>query len=124
MTGRDRREGMQAALAAFFAPELRAWRGEMPLAVVFWLYGVVASFVLGTLYASSVLLGQHRLEQALIFFFCVYSVWLPVSIWRSSLRSASPWSVPARWLSLAWGLNAFFLLIFRQLDLIAGYIAG
>lgn len=124
MTGSDHRAPLCAALAAFLAPEIRAWRGEASIAGVFWLYGVLGSTMFGSLYARSVLLGQHLLEQALILLLCVYSVWLPVALWRCAQRSDSPWSVPACWLSLAWGLNAFFLLIFRELDLIALYIAG
>ncbi|MCW3784393.1 hypothetical protein, partial [Defluviimonas salinarum] len=98
MTGPDRRRGLRTAIAALVAPEIRAWNGEMPLPVVFWLYGVAASVVLGTLYATSVFLEQHRLEQGLLLLFAAYSIWLPVSIWRSALRSTSPWAVPARWL--------------------------
>lgn len=123
MTGSDYRASLLSALAAFLAPEIRAWQGAAPLATVFWLYGVLASIMIGTLYAQSVLLSQHLLEQALILLLCVYSVWLPVALWRCAQRSESPWSVPARWLSLAWGLNAFFLLMFRELDLIALYLA-
>jgi len=123
MTEPDQRASLLAALAAFLEPEIRAWRGEAPLAAVFWLYGVLASIMFGILYARSVVLGQYLLEQVLILLLCVYAVWMPVALWRCAQHSKSPWSVPARWLSLAWGMNAFFLLMFRELDLIALYLA-
>ena len=39
-------ESRKSLLSLFFAPELRAWRGRMPLAVVFWGYGVATSMAL------------------------------------------------------------------------------
>ncbi len=39
-------------LQAFFEAPLRIWRGQAPLGIVFWGYGVGASSVIAVLYAT------------------------------------------------------------------------
>jgi len=108
-------------LAAFFAPEIRAWRGKSPLAEVFWLHGVALSAVQIGLYAWVRLHGQLLWEQALLLGFAGYSLWIVPSLWRCARANESFWSVLARWLTIAWAANAAFVLIFLQVDLLLRY---
>ncbi len=109
-------------LARLFAAERRAWRGEMALWRVFWGYGVLASSALIALFASAISLGQRALQQGLILVFAGYTVWILVAIWRCAPNALPYWGNLARWLTMAWALNAAFVLAFLQLDLVIGNV--
>lgn len=108
-------------LGRFFAPELRAWRGDVPLAAVFWGYGVFLSSELAALYALAVYLNQLLIQQMLIIVFGIYTPWILVVIWRCADHAAAFWGTMARWLTMAWGLNTLFVLLFLQIDLLVQY---
>jgi hypothetical protein len=114
----------RAALALFFAPELRAWRGEMALPVVFWGYGVAASTVLLALHASAMVNNELLLQQALIFASLGYTGWILVAIWRCAPNAPPFWGGLARWLTVAWGLNSGLVLFFVQFALLIRYVGG
>lgn len=111
-------------LGRFFAPELRAWHGVMPLAVVFWGYGVFLSCELAALYALAVYLQQLLVQQSLIIMFGIYTPWTLIVIWRCADNAAVFWGTMARWLTMAWGLNTLFVLLFQQIDLLVQYGHG
>lgn len=106
------------------APERRAWRGEMPLAAVFWGYGVAASGELIILHALALYLQHQPLQQALIILSTLYTAWVLMAIWRCSAAATLFWGTMARWLTIAWGLNVAFVLFFLQLDLLVRYAKG
>lgn len=111
-------------LGRYLIPELRAWRGEMPLAAVFWGYGVFVSGELVVLYAIALYLVQLLVQQALIVVIALYTPWILVVIWRCADNAATFWSTMAKWLTVGWGLNTMFVLLFLQFDLLVRYGDG
>jgi hypothetical protein len=108
----------------FFAPELRAWRGQMPLPVVFWGYGVATSLGLALLHASALERGDVGVQQLLIVVSAAYTAWILVAIWRCAATAAPFWGSLARWLTVAWGLNTTLVLFFLQIELLFRYARG
>ena len=117
-------ESRNSRLSFFFAPELRAWRGQISLPVAFWSYGVATSLALGLLHATAFSLGQMAFQQALIFISAAYTIWILVAIWRCASGSVRFWGVLARWLTVAWGLNTAFVLFFLQIELMLKHAQG
>jgi hypothetical protein len=113
-----------SALSLFFAPELRAWRGEHSLGIVFWWYGVATGLGLIVFHAAALYLGLWALEQVLIIVSAGYTVWLLVAIWRCASHAASIWRDLARFLTIAWGLNTGIVLFFLQIELLLRYARG
>ncbi len=109
--------GLWQLLALVFAPEIRAWRGDARLWVVFWIYGVGVSSILILLYATTVLQGQLAGQQGMLILGGFYTLWILVAIWRCALAQETIWSQFARFLTIAWALNAALVLLFRQLEL-------
>ena len=105
-------------LARLIAPELRASRGEAPLAQVFWLHGVAASFWLIAVNALLIPDGDWQLIQALILIDLAYTAWILAAIWRCSASGGPLWGTLARWLTIAWGLNTMFVLLFVEIELV------
>ena len=109
----------------FFVPELRAWRGELPLWKVFWLYGIGVSGVMITFYALGFYLDHVALRQALLLFFAPYTFWILVSVWRCANNTDNQfWSVIARLLAVAWAINSVLAIAFVQINLITHYYLG
>ncbi len=107
----------------FFASEVRSWRGEQPLGMVFWGYGVFPSSVSIVLYAFSLYLGHIGLQQALLICIGGYTFWLLVSLWRCSKSAVnSIWGILARQLIVAWAINVILILAFLQIDLVGKYL--
>lgn|SRR5690606_35966515 len=109
----------------FFTPEIRAWRGQAPLWMVFWIYGVAVSSVIIALYVSALLSGQRLLQQGLLLVFAFYTLWILVSVWRcaGNVRERF-WGVLARFLTIAWAGNTVMVLLFIELDLLRRMLAG
>ena len=84
-----------AIFALFFAPEIRARRGEGRLSSVFWFHGVLFSLLLITAFGLSVYRDEVFLQQALLIAFGACTAWVLVSIWRCS-AAADPSG--GRWL--------------------------
>jgi len=110
--------GKTSILQRLFGPELRAWRGERGLAVVFWGYGVFASLLLILLHATALQRDQRAVQQAMIVISGLYTAWILVAIWRCARNAAPHWAVLARWLTVAWALNAAMVLLFLQIELL------
>jgi len=116
------RSRLAAFFAAFFAPEMRAWRGEEPLWKIFWIYGVAASGVLIVLYVLGFCLDRVALRQMLVPCFAAYTAWILVSVWRCANNTQEKfWGMLARTLTVAWACNAIMVLVFVQLNLITRY---
>lgn len=115
---------LEASLRRYFDAERRAWLGEMPLARVFWGYGVAASAVLALLHATALDQGQLAFQQILILVSAGYTVWIVVAIWRSAVNADPYWGSLARWLTVAWALNSAFVLFFLQFDLMLRYMGA
>lgn len=109
-------------LAAFFAPELRAWRGEAPLGKVFWLYGVCVSATFVVFYALAIDQDRLATQQLMLWCFAGYTIWILVSVWRCAATARSFWGLVARWLTVAWAGNAALLVAFLQFDLLVRYL--
>lgn len=88
-------------------------RGRTRLWVAFWIYGVLFSHVLfgailyfyrqvGTLFLTLMLGG-----------FVLYTAWIMRKIWVNALNVRSEmWGYLARWLTVAWALNAVLVSFF------------
>jgi hypothetical protein len=118
----EERPTLADALRVFFAPEIRSWRGALPLRTVFWGYGVLASLGIAAVYILSMDGGYLRLQQVLLPCIAAYTLYALVSIWRSSRNTDNPlWGLLARHLVVVWAGNTIMVLIFLQLDLIEKY---
>jgi len=96
------------------------WRGEGSLATVFWGWGVVVSTIVTAAFVALTAAGgvAFALGQLLLLAFVPYTVWILVSVWRSAERAGTGWrAVAARWLTVAWAINAFFLIVFVEIDI-------
>lgn len=105
-------------LSRLLASELRAWRGDAPLGPVFWIQGVVFSCWLIAVNALALQSEHFGLLQVLILIDVCYTIWILVAIWRCSSNATPFWGDLARWLTIAWGLNTFFVLLFVQIELL------
>lgn len=113
---------LRIALLRYFEPELRAWYGLLPLWKVFWGYGVGASAVMIGFYALAVVEHRPAVQQALLAFFALYSVWIIVSVWRCAESTGPHLQLIARSLTIAWAANSVMVILFLQLDLITAFL--
>ncbi|MGH8128003.1 MAG: hypothetical protein ACRETC_06500 [Gammaproteobacteria bacterium] len=74
----------------------RAWRGQEPLWLVFWIYNVLVGFLFNLFLGW--LLDMHLLHAALALsiFLLAYAVWILVAIWRCAANSMALWLFLAR----------------------------
>ena len=107
-----------------FEPELRAWDGGLPLARVFWIYGVLTSIAIGLLYMLAAEAGRRSLQQALLIILLAYTGWIVVAVWRCAEPAPPTLRIVARSLTVAWALNIILVTGFLQLDLIAAYLGS
>lgn len=110
-------------LALLLAPEIRAWRGEQPLCKVFWVYGVAASCAIAAFYFVAMASGHTLLRQCLLLVLAAYTAWIVVSVWRCADNTREHiWGTLARFLTVAWALNALMVVAFLELDLLGTLI--
>lgn len=107
-------------LSMFFTPELRARRGRMALPVVFWGHGLVISLARVILHGTALHAGQLAFQQVLILASPVCTVWILVAIRYCAANAGSFWGKMARWLTVTWGMNTDFVLLFLQIGLLLG----
>ena len=108
---------------AFFDPEIRIWRGERPLGMVFWAYGTLATVGFSILYALSLYLGRIGLQQSLLVCITGHTVWIVVSLWRASRPAVNTWwGALVRQLAVVWTVGVILVVAFLQLDLIERYL--
>ncbi|OHB38404.1 MAG: hypothetical protein A2882_05210 [Phenylobacterium sp. RIFCSPHIGHO2_01_FULL_70_10] len=103
--------GWIALSRAAIAPQLRAWRGQAPLAEVFWIHGVVHSLTLALILLATIQAGLPWATAALLLLLVPYTAFAVVAIWRCAETGASggDWAVIAQALSIAWMANVLLL---------------
>jgi hypothetical protein len=97
------------------------WRGHGPLWKVYWLYGVLGSWILTAILL--IILGRGLtagfLFQIVLILLAVYTVWIVVSVWRCAFNVENEnYAYIARALTVAWAINAALVLGFLELELI------
>ena len=97
------------------------WRGQAPLWKVFWLWGVVGSWILAAVFATAVVsLGLSWTVYVITgCIMVIYTVWILVSVWRCAEHATDQWRLIARMLTVAWALNVVLVGTFLGLDLLA-----
>ena len=88
-------------------------RGRTRLWVAFWIYGVLVSQVL----FGSILYFYRRVDAMVLALmlgaFLLYTAWIMRTIWVDALNVRNDmWGYLARWLTVAWALNAVMVSIF------------
>ncbi len=88
-------------------------RGRSRLWVVFWIYGVLVSHVLfGAIVYFYRQVGTPTLAL-MLGGFVLYTAWIMRTIWVDALNVRNEtWGYIARWLTVAWALNAVFVSVF------------
>lgn len=97
------------------------WGGEGPLWEVFWIWGVVGSWILAALFLAAVLtMGiSWGLFLVTAIVMLAYTVWILVSVWRCAENASEEhWGAIARALTVAWALNVILVGVFLGLDLL------
>jgi len=98
------------------------WRGEGPLWKVYWLYGVLGSNALALILLWLMQRGamDSGWFQLVLLVLAVYTVWIVVSVWRCAFNVQNPlYGHMARALTVAWAINALFILGFLELQVLA-----
>lgn len=102
------------------------WTGRGPLWKVFWLWGVLGSWILAGLFGATwsafgMSWGLYLVTGVVM---VAYSVWILVSVWRCAPNAtAEHWGLVARFLTVAWALNILLVGAFLGLDLLSTTIA-
>jgi hypothetical protein len=100
----------------------RYWRGEGSLSRVFWWYGVIPSTLAVALVAWAAATGRigDGALAVLIVVLLAYTAWILVSVWRCAERRGidDRYGVMARWLTVAWAINAVLVAGFVLLTLV------
>ena len=91
-------------LAGYFAS---LWRGDIPLARVFWTDMIVIGTVvniLGTVAAMLLFVSGAPIALGVFVHFAPvpYNILLLFAVWQSAAREASGWSFPAQAAALVW----------------------
>lgn len=113
---------MRGFMARLLAPEIDAWHGRVRLGPLFWGKGVAVSLLLIALHARLIVTAGPALQQLSLCGLALYTLWILVAVWRTAGRAHPFWGSLARGLTIAWALNAGFVLLFLELDLIAGLL--
>ena len=97
------------------------WRGNGPLWKVFWLWGVLGSWILAAVFG--LLAAGLGISWPLYLVFgavmVVYTIWILVAVWRCADNvRAEHWAPIARALTVAWALNVILVGAFLGLDLL------
>ena len=91
-------------------------RGRTPLWVVFWLYGVIASHLFFGAIIYSYREASTPVVGLLLAGFLVYTAWIMHTIWVNALNVRNEfWGYLARWMTVAWALNAVMVSLFLLL---------
>lgn len=120
------------AISARVIAPLRYWRGEGPLWMAFWVYGVAVNLAIAAAISIALSGGMAGFgmevfgtasfgtAQALLALFAAHTVWSVVTVWRCAPNAEDPlFGQIARALTIAWAINVFLLLVFLEADLTA-----
>lgn len=117
-------DGARRDDAGPFGFVLRIWRGQAPLATVFWLYGVLGTAALGALFWRAQVQGNLVGQQGLLLLAAIYTVWILGAIWRSAWRAGHDYfHGSARALTIAWAINAVLLLGGAEVELVGRWLS-
>ncbi len=88
-------------------------RGHTKLWVAFWLYGVLASHV----FFGAIIYTYREASTAVVGLMLagllLYTAWIMHTIWINALNVRNEfWGYLARWLTVAWALNAAMVSLF------------
>lgn len=88
-------------------------RGRTRLWIAFWIYGVLFSQV----FFGAILYFYRRVDALalalMLAAFLLYTAWIMRTIWVDALNVRNDmWGYLARWLTVAWALNAVMVSIF------------
>jgi hypothetical protein len=119
-----RRSLWRRALEGLLRPQLRAWRGELPLTLAFWGHGVFVSLVLILAFVDALMRRDAFTQQILLILFLVYTPWALVAIWRCAGSASPPWDMITRLIVVAWGANTLLVAGFLQLELLQRHYAA
>jgi hypothetical protein len=95
------------------------WQGHGQLWKVYWLYGVLGSFVLALILLFLIRGGAIGSVwfQLVLLLLAAYTVWIVVSVWRCALNVENPmYGHMARALTVAWAINALMLVVFLEIQ--------
>ncbi|MDZ7786908.1 MAG: hypothetical protein U5K73_01840 [Halofilum sp. (in: g-proteobacteria)] len=107
-------EGIGATIAWY-------WQGNGSLWRVFWLWGVVGSWLLAALFLTFTRAWglSWTLYLVMAAIMTLYTIWILVSVWRCAENARNEqWQVLARVLTVAWALNVVLVGAFLGLDLL------
>ena len=93
---------------------LRAWQGQERLWKVFWIYGVILGIILQVIGSVVAALYGVALQIPALIFYIIYTIWLLVAEWRCAFNAE--WKI--------WGYVVRILIIFGQIIIIIGVLAG
>lgn len=109
-----------SAHTAFLSPDTR---GRTRLWVVFWIWGVLLSHLLFGGIVLAYAQVDHMTLGLLLASFLVYTAWITRTIWVDADNTTSPlFSAIARYLTVAWALNAVLVAIFMFLAHLSGEV--
>jgi hypothetical protein len=114
--GRSARDASPAV--RFFGAEVKTWRGEQPLWLTFWVYGVAVSGVIALLYGAAIYKASPVLQEVLLVVLAVYTGWVLISLWRRTEGAIRLSEVIARFLIVPWAANVALVLAFMQIELL------
>ena len=96
------------------------WNGDGPLWRIFWIWGVIGSWILAGLFALGaanfgVTWGLFLVAAVVM---VAYTIWILISVWRCADNTQEKhWSPISRALTVAWALNVLFVGGFLFFDL-------
>ncbi len=107
-----------STLATFFSPDAK---GHTRLWVAFWIYGVLLSHLL----FGGIVMVYAQVDSTtlglLLAAFLVYTAWIMRTIWVDADNTESPlYSGMARYMTVAWAINAVLVSGFMFLAHLAG----
>jgi hypothetical protein len=97
------------------------WQGRGPLWKVFWLWGVVGSWLLAAIFLTITRAWglSWTLYLVMAAIMTGYTIWILVSVWRCAANARNEqWQVLARVLTVAWALNVVLVGSFLGLDML------
>ncbi len=109
-------------VSRLLAAELKTRRGQQPLWLTFWVYGVAVCGFLGLLYGMALYTATAAVQEALLIGLAAYTVWVLISLWRCTEGRKQFSGVLARFLVVPWAANVTLVLAFTQVELLVQFV--
>ena len=85
-----------------------------------WGYGVLVGWLVARLFVLFYNLDLPWLQQLVLGFLLIHSGWIVIAVWRCAPNASQEWhGLLARAMTIAWALNAAFMLLFLELDFLS-----